>query len=155
MNAQVHKRPLARKVPPVAIVTHRWRPLEDSMKELGRFLLNNWVLDVEMDNLKPLGAPARSSNAGEASEVSRVVAPVSRFPAAWPPACPINSRQANRVLAEGQCASRRLCQVGFTKGRRSLCKRFTFQTVEVCSRLCMSERARLAEVPYIRHRPQQ
>ena len=120
------------------------------MKETGRLLLNNWVLDVEKGNLKLLDAPARSPNAGEASEVSRAVAPVSRFSAAGPRTWPINSTQANRVFGRGQCAARRLCELGFTRTRRSLCQRFTIQTAEVCSRLCMTEGKRLAEVPYIR-----
>ena len=41
MKDQVHKRPLAGGEPPVAIVTHEWRPLGGRQKELIRLLLNN------------------------------------------------------------------------------------------------------------------
>ena len=147
MNVQVHKRRLARKVPPVAIVTHGWRPLEDSMKELGSFLLNNWALDVEMDNLKPGMRPHGAQTLEKQVKSRELWRPCQDF-------LPLGRALVQSILykpiespAEGQCARRRLCQLGFTKGRRSLCQRFTVQPVEVCSRLCMNERARLAEMP--------
>jgi hypothetical protein len=61
MNDQVHKRPLASGEAPVAIVTHRWRPLGGRQKELILLVLNNRPSEIEVDNLKlrtrPNGAP--------------------------------------------------------------------------------------------------
>ena len=61
MNDQVHKRPLAAGEAPVAIVTHRWRPLGGRQKELILLVLNNRPSEMDLGKLKqwtrPYGAP--------------------------------------------------------------------------------------------------